>query len=46
VPEPGDNLGEQFEPVAPLVGNQNAQMLNLVLDHPPRPSSEKVLPRW
>jgi hypothetical protein len=34
VPEPGDHLGEQFEPVAPLVGDQDPQMLNFVLDHP------------
>ncbi len=27
VPEPGDDLGEQLEPVAPLVCDQNAQVL-------------------
>ena len=28
VPEPGDNLGEQLEPITPLVGDQDAQVLN------------------
>jgi hypothetical protein len=36
VPEACDYLGEQLEPVASFVGDQDAQVLNLVLDHPPR----------
>jgi hypothetical protein len=34
MPEPGHNLSEQLKPVAPFVGNQDPQPLNLVLDHP------------
>ncbi len=33
VAEPGHNLGEQLEPVAPLVRDQDAKMLALVLEH-------------
>jgi hypothetical protein len=35
VPEARDYLGEQLEAVATLVGDQDAQMLNLFLDHAP-----------
>lgn len=34
VPEPGDDLSEQLKPVAPLVRNQDSQLLNLVLNQP------------
>ena len=33
VAEPGDDLGEQLEPVAPLVRDQDAEVLTLVLEH-------------
>jgi len=33
VPKPGDDLGEQLEPVTPLVRDQDTQMLNLILNH-------------
>ena len=46
VPEARHYLGEQLEPVAPLVGDQDAQMLNLVLDHPPKVSLRRFLSRW
>ena len=35
VTEPGDDLGEQLEPVAPLVGDQDAEVLDPVLGHRP-----------
>ena len=44
VPEAGDNLGEQLQPVTPLVGDQDTQVLNLVLDH--QPLSQHSLPQW
>ena len=31
VPEPGDDLGEQLKPVAPLVRDQDTQVLNVFL---------------
>jgi len=34
VPEARDDLGEQLEPVTPLVRDEDTQMLNLVLNHP------------
>ena len=33
--EPGDDLGEQCKPVASLVGDQDAEVLNSVLGHRP-----------
>jgi hypothetical protein len=41
VPEPCDDLGEQFEPVATLVRDQDTQMPNLVLDHTRGDSRER-----
>ncbi len=32
VPEPDDDLGEQLEPVAPLVRDQDAEMANVILE--------------
>ena len=33
MPEPGDDLGEQLEPIASLVRDQDTKMLSLVLNH-------------
>jgi hypothetical protein len=33
MPEPGDDLGEQLETVAPLVRDQDPQVLNLALNN-------------
>jgi hypothetical protein len=33
--EPGDNLSEQFQPVASLIGDQDAKMANSILGHRP-----------
>ena len=44
VPEPGDHLGEQLEPIAPLVRDQDTQMVNLILNHRER-SIRPDLPR-
>ena len=35
VTEPGDDLGEQLEPVASLVRDQDAEVLDPVLGHRP-----------
>jgi hypothetical protein len=35
VTEPGDNLGEQLESVASLVGDQDAEVLDPILGHRP-----------
>jgi hypothetical protein len=35
--EPRDDLGEQLEPVTPFVRDQDAEMLNLFLNHGSRP---------
>jgi hypothetical protein len=38
VPEPGHDLGEQLEPLASLVRDQNAKVPDLVFSHRQRPS--------
>jgi hypothetical protein len=44
MPEPGYNLSEQLKPVAPFVGNQDPQPLNLVLNHPASSPREDFYP--
>ena len=45
VPEPGDDLGEQCEPVVSLVGDQDAEVLDSVLSHRPIVTGETTIAR-
>ena len=46
VAEPDHDLGEQLEPVAPLVRDQNTQMLDVALHHEPGWHVRFYLRRW